>query len=90
MIFFEIRNTKDGRVIVANINNFIHIEKFNMWIELDGVGRKRRQDFLKKKYGNSINDYWETKMLEYDKNELNLKVFTCFSDFKNFITSLYK
>ena len=68
----------------------IYIEKFNMWIELDGVGRKRRQDFLKKKYGNSINDYWETKMLEYDKNELNLKVFTCFSDFKNFITSLYK
>jgi hypothetical protein len=57
----------------------------NLWIELDGVGRERRQDFLNKKYNKTIENYWDKKMEEYKINNLKLKIFCCFTDFKKFI-----
>lgn len=63
----------------------IYIKKLDVWIELDGIGRKRRKDFLIKKYGEDIGDYWQLKINEYESKKLNFKIFTNLNDLKIFI-----
>jgi len=66
----------------------IYILKYDIWIELDGIGRERRKHFLIQRYGSDINDYWDSKLKEYEDNNLNVKIFRCVSDFKKFILSM--
>ena len=65
----------------------IYISKFDIWIELDGIGRERRQQFLISKYGNHIDNYWQSKLKEYEDKKLKFEIFTCLSDLKIYINA---
>ena len=58
----------------------IYFEKNDLYIELDGINREKRQKWLEKEY-----KYWKDKLEIYNKEKLNYKIFYSFDEFKNFI-----
>ena len=58
----------------------IYFEKNDLYIELDGINREKRQKWLEKEY-----KYWLDKLEIYKNNNLNYKIIYNIKDFENFI-----
>lgn len=58
----------------------IYLTELDLWIELDGINREKRKEWLGKDY-----EYWKEKLRLYEESGFNYKVFLSFDDFKNFI-----
>ena len=61
----------------------IYLNKFDLWIELDGINREKKKEWLKKDY-----EYWKEKLDIYHKQKLNLKIVYSFKEFVELYGSL--
>jgi len=52
----------------------------NLWIELDEINREKRKKYLGKDY-----EYWLDKLDQYEKLDLNYKIFYSFEEFERFM-----
>ena len=68
----------------------IYLNKFDIWIELDGLGREAKKEYLISKFGSNFIDSWNLKIEEYKYKKLTFEVFTTFNDFKIYIKNYYK
>lgn len=57
----------------------IYFPEKDLWVELDGIDREKKKKWLGKDY-----QYWLEKIQIYKDNNLKLKIFKNFDDFKNF------
>lgn len=64
----------------AKISDLYLINK-KLWIELDGINREKKKKWIGKDY-----QYWLEKLELYKKQNLNLKIFLTFDDFKKFMS----
>jgi hypothetical protein len=58
----------------------IYLIKSSIWIELDGIDREARKEWLGENY-----QYWLDKLQLYKDNNLNMKIFKTYEDFYNYI-----
>lgn len=58
----------------------IYFEDIDLYIELDGINRKKKQKWLEDEY-----KYWLNKLEIYEKNKLNYKIIYSLKEFKEFI-----
>ena len=61
----------------------IYFPNKNIWIELDGINREKRKEWLGKDY-----DYWLDKLNEYQTKKLNFKIFYNYKEFIKFISHI--
>jgi hypothetical protein len=58
----------------------LYINKYNLWIEIDGINREFRKKWLGKNY-----DYWIEKLEIYKKINLNFKIVYSLEDLKRIL-----
>lgn len=63
----------------------IYLKESDIWIELDGINREKKKEWLKRDY-----EYWVEKLKQYKEKELNLKIFYKFEEFKYFIDNMVR
>lgn len=58
----------------------IYFTDRNLWIELDGINREKRKEYLGKDY-----EYWLNKLQEYKDKNLNFIIFYTYNEFIDFM-----
>ena len=58
----------------------IFIIDTNLWIELDGINREKRKEWLKNDY-----KYWLDKLKIYEEQKLKYKIFYKFDEFVEYM-----
>ena len=78
-IFFEPHKSLPNSSKICDI----YFPNKNIWIELDGINREKRKEWLGKDY-----DYWLDKLNEYQTKKLNFKIFYNYKEFIKFIAHI--
>lgn len=75
-IFFEPHKNLPNSSKICDI----YLPNIDIWIELDGINREKKKEWLGKDY-----DYWLNKLNEYNTKKLNFKVFYNYKEFVEFL-----
>lgn len=63
----------------------IYLPDLSLWIELDGINREKRKEWLDSNY-----KYWQEKLDVYNKNNLKHVIYKTFEEFKEGLAQLVR
>ena len=75
-IIFEPHKNLPGSSKVSDI----YFSDRNLWIELDGINREKKKEYLGKDY-----EYWLDKLQEYKDKKLDYMIFYTYKEFVDFM-----